>query len=385
MAGRTPSLFIFSVLLPALLSSGCFSNGGVRDRGAKRLRGDVGFTTRVMGPTAIYTPQNNAQAVTAAVKSLLNRIPDYDTEFSVAIQDGDSYRATISKLIEDPANAADLRAALMDEHRNYFGVGGSRAGSDVDFDGPAALGTYLAMNDGDYREIATANYCVTFSAGQLTRVPCDTFRNNPAAASTQAAGILSTRGFLATHKPAAAFNFRLVKEAFQKLLCSTYPDSTDRGTPAAEVSSAYAPWGLSEGRPSECYICHRSLNPKAFLFYAFDNNGFFTDKLDQTTRRDNNTASVPADLIVPGAQPVIFGKPLRTMADLGASFANDPRFSRCMTQRYFNYLMGRKSDTELPAGAQDIAKKFEQSGFKLKVLLQEILNSGYFVNRGQGS
>src|SRR5262249_29254003 len=149
----------------------------------------------------------------------------------------------------------------------------------------------------------------------------------------------------------APFNFKVVVHAFSKFACSTYPDASDpAGTAPEVVSSSYAPWGLSNGKPTDCYLCHKAMNAKSYPFYFFNASGFFTNQVETTTFRSNNQPSPQTDMIVPGGDPIVKGKSVRTLAALGESYVSDPRFASCMVKRYVNYMLGRPYDTALPPG-----------------------------------
>jgi hypothetical protein len=355
-------------------TNGGTSQGGTTTGGASGNGGVV-----EQNAPASYTVANSSRSIVSAAKTLAQRIPNFDTELSIAAQGEEGYRAALVAIMSD---GAAFREAMVNEHRAYLGVGGSKPGTDIDFDEPARLGGYLVANNIDYRELLTAKYCVDRN---FQKVPCSTFKDQPSAVNDHGAGVLSTRGFIAHHKPHAPFNFRFVMEAFEKFACSVYPDVTDpAGTPAEVVSSSFAPWGLRNGRPSECYTCHKAMNPKAYAFYNFNAMGFFTQNMDSSTRRSSNEPSPVSDVIVPGGDPIVKGKSVKTMALLGQSYAADPRFAGCMVKRYVNFMLGRPYDREIPKGLEGLVKQFEDSGYNVRELLMAIANTGIFVNRANG-
>jgi hypothetical protein len=374
----------------ALILSGCFQNGksDKSRKNASQRTTRSGNGTNGTGPGNVtITPIGNFSTAdyqlssAAAAKILLNRIPNYESEVAAAGESREAYELTVRSMVFDAANEERLKLALMDEHRRYFKLGGSNPASDIDYDQPARLGTYLVVGDRDYREILTAKYCVNPTTFQ--QEPCDTFRDSPTSAQQHAAGVLSSRAFIAAHKKGAGFNFRLVRESFKTFACAAYPDTADSGTPAAEVSSTKHPWGIKDGRPTECYVCHRSMNPKAFPFYYFSPNGLFTTQVGTTTLTDATTPSAPEDVIVPGATPRVMGRPTRTLTELAEVFVSDRRFSRCMVQRYTNFLMARPYESQLPAELEYLVDQFEQGGYKVKTLLTQILESNVFLARGR--
>lgn len=392
-ARRDVARLVVVVLLLALTASACLDGllrrkvnvrrpgGGVHGGGGSGGFGGVEAPV-IIAP--VFSEANVSGSLMGAAKTLLQRLPDYDTELEPASRSGGEYRAVVQSYLEDPANLPALREALLEEHRIYLGLGGSRSDSDIAWDFPARLGTHLVLGNLDYRELLTAKYCLN---ERFEKVSCDAFKDQPAAVNEHGAGVLSSRAFVAKYKNAAAFNFKLVKAAFQLFACSAYPDAGDQGSRPSVVSSSFRPWGLQDGRPSECYMCHRSMNPKSYPFYFFNSAGYFTTKVNETTRRDTNAPSPQSDVIIPGQESgiLVMGMPTRTLAQLGEVFAADPRFGRCMVRRYVNFMLGQPYDRELPKEAEFLVTSFKNSGYKVRELLLQILTSGFYVNREVGS
>ncbi|HEX4924044.1 MAG TPA: hypothetical protein VFV50_08155, partial [Bdellovibrionales bacterium] len=189
---------------------------------------------------ANYNPSNLTQALKAAAARLVMRLPTAD-EYDEASRGVDGYTAVIQRYLADPRFAspqiagnpdpeiASQGGALLREHRNYFEMAGVQG--TVNFNEPANIATFIVNNDRPYWETLTGNYCVDDGFVQTT--PCSTFSDD-ATAAANAAGILTTRGFILRNK--SPFNFHIVNVAFQKFLCSEYPDATDPGMPKALVS-----------------------------------------------------------------------------------------------------------------------------------------------------
>jgi hypothetical protein len=388
---RVRSIVVLAAVSLSVGLSSCTSNGSPRSKKVSSRSaastggssgGTSGGTTGSGSPGTVNTPPifsvgNSSRSIVSAAKTLVQRLPDYGNELTVANEGEDGYRAALNRILND---GVAFREAMVNEHRAYLGVGGSRPDSNIDYDQPARLGAYLVINNLDYRALLTAKYCVN---AQFQQVPCDSFQGNQAAANAHGAGVLSTRAYIATHKQGSPFNFRLVTQAFAKFACAVYPDAADpQGTAPEVVSSSYAPWGLRGGRPSECYICHKAMNAKAYSFYFFNAMGFFSANMDTTTVRSNNQPSPVSDVIVPGGVPVVKSRPVNTLGTLGESYVADPRFASCMVKRYVNFMLGRPYENSLPAGMESLVSQFEQSGYNVRELLNAIGTSGVFVNRG---
>ena len=316
------------------------------------------------------------QATVLASKILMNRLPT-SLERSNGAANIEKYKLAIKNFMA----SEDFKMAMVREHQDYFGLGGQTAGADIDFDDPARLGAYIVANDQDYRNILKGAKCI---GPDFKEKPfCDTF-SDQATADANGAGVLTTRAFVSTHKRPKAFNFRIVNEAFQKFTCSTYPDLTDKKMPAPQISSKIHPWGLTpSGTTSDCYGCHGSMNPKAFLFYSYDFTGKYSTNSSITTRTDANTMSVKEDVINPGFTPNTHERNLASVKDLGEVMAQDPRFAPCMTQRYLNFILGRDYASSV-MGLEKYSQAFIDSGYNVKILITTILTGDLFIKRVQG-
>jgi hypothetical protein len=321
---------------------------------------------------ANYEPTNLTKAIVSAAKTFANRLPTAE-ELQKAASGVTSYRAVVQSYIE----STEFRSAMVREHQNYLEIGGTIPTSTIDFDQPARLGTYLIVNNRDYSQVLQADYCI--DQGFQTTAFCDTF-TSIGMAYANAAGILTMRAYIATHKPKKAFNFRIVNDSFDKFNCSAYPDLNDtRAMQPSQISSKVHPWGSS----SACYDCHKTMNPKAYLFYFYGVDGRFTGTNPSgTTKSDSNQPSLPEDVIVPGNQPTVDGLSMNSVKDLGKMLAADSRFGPCMARRYVNFMLGKNYDSDLPSGMTYLSEVFTSSGNNVKKLLLEIATSAAYVNRG---
>lgn len=349
----------------------CFQNCALRG-----MEATTASSGGLENAPANYKPTNLTKAVMSAAKTFVNRLPT-PAELELAAQNANGYQQVIASYL----GMAQFRNAMFREHQNYLKLGGAQppgATTPVDYEQAARLGTHIVMNDQNYGNVLKAVICVdnTYQVQPF----CDTF-TSIAAANANAAGVLTTRGFISTHKDKKAFNFRLVNESFQKFNCSAYPDSGD-GNPMAhaQISSTVHPWGSTT---QNCYGCHRTMNPKASTFYYYTLDGRFTANATGTTRTDANSPSTIADLIVGGNIPRVNGVPVNNVRDLGRILADDPRFDFCMTKRYVNFMLGKDYDAELPEGMAYLASAFRDSNRNVRRLLLSIATSAAYVNRGE--
>lgn len=322
------------------------------------------------------TPASNTtlltQAMFSASKTLLGRLPSTSEINRIAVEGANGYRAILQEYLSDP----QFRNSMMREHQNYFGIGGQVAGSTIDYDLPARLGTYLVMNDADYSQIIVANYGVD---ANFQRTPVlDPFPDITTSTS-HGAGVLTTRAYIASLKNQKGFNFLLVKDSFEKFSCASYPDKSEaHPIPQNEISSVVHPWGTSE----TCYGCHKSMNAKAYLYYFYDLQGGYVPSGTGTTRTDTNTPSNVGHVIAAGQTPKIGGRAVSSVRDMGLHMAQDSRFGPCMVNRYVNFMLGKDYKSPRPLGMEYLDEQFASNFYNVKKLLLEIALSQAYINRG---
>lgn len=380
--------------------------------------------------SANYDPNNLTQALRTAASRLVLRQPTA-SEFDQAAQGVDGYSAVIQSYLtnkrfaspqvtgDTDAEVAARGGALLQEHKNYFEQAGAEG--TIDRDEPANIATYIVVNDRPWFEATTASYCVDDAFQQISR--CSTYASD-ADAQANAAGIITTRAWIRRNK--SPYNFHIVNMVFKKFLCSQYPDANDPGMPKTMISTKKKTFTSNNNAGMDCYFCHRSINPKAWLFYGYNNDannangaipasdigafnrlGGYGFPRQRTTLTDdaNATTSVPEDVICAKnndgadggtciistqANPilpniVISGKPASTVKDLGRIIAQDPRYADCATQHYVNWLFGIDAKTALTDDMRYLVDVFkgdaQNQPYNVKRLLLEITKSAKFVNR----
>ncbi|HEX4922875.1 MAG TPA: hypothetical protein VFV50_02280, partial [Bdellovibrionales bacterium] len=369
---------------------------------------------------ADYNPNNLTQALRIAASRLVLRAPTA-SEYDEASTGVDGYSRVIQRYLTDPRFASPQIAgnpdpeiaarggALLQEHRNYFEQAGAEG--TINRNEPANIASFVVINDRPYWEVLTASYCVDNTFQSLSR--CDTY-NTDADAQANAAGIITTRAWIRRNK--TPYNFHIVNMSFQKFLCSNYPDPQDPGMPKELISERKKTFTSNNNAGMDCYFCHRSVNPKAWLFYKYngdavggvDNAGKFNplgfdQPRQRTTFNDdaNPGTSLPEDVVCEknadgtcristAATPVIpnimiMGKPASTVRDLGRIMVQDSRFADCATQHYLNWMFGLDSKTKLPDDMRYLVEVFKgdpnNQPYNVKRLILEISKSAKFVNR----
>lgn len=372
---------LFALALLTLVGCG-FSNKGF-DAKNKVTNGSSAYNE----PSPEYSPTNLTKAITAASKTLVQRLPTTD-EATRASQGVRQYETVLREYLGSIAFEQSMRAY----HDDFFGMSGQGTGamSAINYNEPTNIVLYIIKNNKDYREALTATYCVDNNLVQSAF--CNSF-SSEAQARAEAAGVITTRGFL--EKWVGPHGFRRVKHAFENFACSEYPDVADQGMSQDEISNvakgSTANFNSTVDSPV-CFNCHRSINPRASLFLNFNSLGIFTPT-PVGQRRPSNTVPTEVagrmskieDLLkkTDGSIPVprYHGEEVANVRDYGNKFANGDSFKRCTTQRFFNFMMGREYKTQLPSEVGYLELKLSETNYNIKELLIEIMKSAPYINR----
>ncbi|MBK8202998.1 MAG: hypothetical protein IPK68_11965 [Bdellovibrionales bacterium] len=304
--------------------------------------------------------------------TLVRRLPTDDELKLAESQEG------FLKVLQETLNSEDFRASTLALAINDFEMGGTANG--INYSEPANLATYLIVNNLDYRQLLLADYCINDS---FAKVQCSSFASE-SQSQMYAAGALTTQGFL--EKWQSAFNFRRTSKAFKAFACRAYPDEVDTGLAPEQLSTTVKQFNCTDCVP-KCYDCHRNMNPRASLFYAFDRKGKFNTnpnsnpQAGEITVTDTGVASTVADLLVSGAKPIFHGYELANLKDYGSRLAESDEFSKCTTQRIVGRLFGLPVDKALPPDLEHFYQGLKEDNFKLKDFILRIATSPEFLGR----
>jgi hypothetical protein len=201
------------------------------------------------------------------------------------------------------------------------------------------------------------------------------------------AGILSTFQYLRRYPTTETNRNRLrARMYYQHFLGINVMELADQVADAAAIDSKYkTPWMEA----ADCVVCHRTIDPVSGLFQDFYNDeGHFGPRQDGWFK----------DMFVPGLE----GKDLpkeekwRSLQWLAKLTAKDPRFAIAMTEHVWYVLTGRKAlrppkDIEDPfftarrraykmqrLEVANIAKRFAQANFNLKLVFKELTKSPFY-------
>lgn len=286
------------------------------------------------------------------------------------IKSSTDYVEAINSLI----NSEDFLGVVHNYHQSYFELSGLEEG--VNMNEAANLATYLIKNNFDFRRILTETDCINDT---LTPVACSSFPKKEDQ-QTQAAGVLTTQGFL--KKWVSAFNFRRTNHVLKAFACHGYPDESDPGIAATDIEDRLAPFNSTTLTPV-CYSCHRTLNPRASLFFNFDVSGQFNlnPSKELSTKNASGDPATVQDILKPGVKPVFQGKVVANLREYGKALSESDKFSNCVALRFTNFALGRAFDDSLPREFQFVFSEIKTKKFNIKSFLSSVLTSQSFVSQ----
>ena len=316
--------------------------------------------------------EQRIKAMKTAMVALAQKFPS-DEELVLA-ETEEGYHQVIRDILESDGFKAAIRLLAM----NDFGMGGTIGG--INYSEPANLAAYLISNNIDYRQILTADYCVD---DDLNKTSCSSF-STPALTQSFAAGAITTRGFL--EKWQAAFNFRRVAKVYKVFACREYPDNDDAGLTQAQLPEELKTFACTDCVP-KCYDCHKTMNPRAALFYTFDRKGLYNTNPNPNPNRgeitvtDTNKASTTKDIVVDGTPLTYKGTAISSLKEYAALFSQSQEFRDCATQRIVGRLFGLSAEERLPESLSHFYQGLEDDGFKFKDFIFRVVTSKEFLNR----
>jgi hypothetical protein len=208
-------------------------------------------------------------------------------------------------------------------------------------------------------------------------------------AMPDAAGLLTTRGFVSAHALAGT-NRRMVEFTFREFMCVTMQDWMDVTRPDDYVGrdvDRFAGGGNTRYQQT-CKGCHAQMDAFRQAFAFIDWNGsaitYTPDKVVGKYSRNSNifprgnttvsnnwmnyaTGSSNADRFGWRAQKLTGNG----MNEFGQMIANSKGFSRCMSRKFFTEICKRDPSVDDEKLVRSIASDFEQS-YKLKTLAEKI-------------
>ena len=201
------------------------------------------------------------------------------------------------------------------------------------------------------------------------------------------AGLLSTFQYLRRYPTTETNRNRLrARMYYQHFLGIDVMELADQVSDAAAIDVRYeTPWMEA----ADCVVCHRSIDPVAGLFQDFYNEeGHFGPRQEGWFK----------DMFGPGLEGEILPQEdkWRSLQWLAQKTAKDPRFAVAITEHVWYLLSGRKAlrppqDVDDPlftprrraykmqrSEIAEVAKRFTQANFNLKVIFKELAKSPFY-------
>lgn len=314
------------------------------------------------------TAEDRIRAYRRASLIFLKSLPTSDKIEQVRSESG--YNTAIDELLA----SEQLISTLREYHQQFFELEG--VSGDINYNEPANLAAYLIREDLDFRDILRANYCVN---DDLEQIPCSSFNGNVNLTNENAAGAVTTRGFM--QKWNSPFAFRRTEHMLKAFACQSYPDESDPGLTEAEISTTQHNFSCTTGCTPQCYSCHRTMNSRASLFYTFDLSGRYNlnPPNNLAIKTDTDQRSTVADLLAPDVVPRYQMRNVEKLKDYALALSNHDKFRSCLAKRVTQFSLGGTLSNDLPPELKDVDLMLTQSGFKLKTFLSDLLRSNAYV------
>ena len=316
----------------------------------------------------------------------------------------------------DESAAIDLLNRTDYPNANYWDgmddapEGAQRFANDAIAEEPLRLLEYILRNDLSYEELITADYTVVnpFSAKVYGVEPDFDDPEDPnefvkaQLPGMPHAGVTTMPTYLTRYTTTRTNRNRARSRRFQEFFLAT--DVLALGTRPTDASgSEYANPTMED---KNCVVCHEAVDPIAGTFMNWSPMGEYRppghalrgDNVDDLDLLDVPTNNWYTDMRPPGFVETEMPSDWKPAALqwLGSQAVEDPRFALSAVYLAYEGLFGRKplvepSDFTAPGYVEavraakvqrqvfrDIADKFAESGFDLRVVFLELVKSPYF-------
>jgi hypothetical protein len=244
---------------------------------------------------------------------------------------------------------------------------------------PVRLIEHVVLEDRPYTEIVTADYTyaddnVATVWGLPYQVGSETWQETRYEDGRPHAGILSDSFLFTRHSTTYSNKSRGRANAISRaLLCYDFlareipiDSNIDLADPEAVANAV-------QDNPA-CVSCHQTLDPLAAYFASFYPI-YVPSDLDAYPFSSYKAAFAT---VFRAAEPGYFGVATGDLRDLGASIAEDPRFSLCAAKRFYSHL-AQVDLSEVPdALASELQGVLLDSGMSAKALLKAVVMSDAF-------
>ncbi|MGF1464510.1 MAG: hypothetical protein ACFCGT_00120 [Sandaracinaceae bacterium] len=277
----------------------------------------------------------------------------------------------------------------VDSFSPYFGYNPLDELAEVPFDdlnrslarSPLELIAYVVQRDRPYTEIVTADYVFANEAvAAVWGLPYDAsgggWQPTQHVDGRAMAGILSDNAVFQRHGT-TPFNMNRgrANAVASALLCYDFLDRQVEVDTNIDLSNEAAVLDAINNREA-CKNCHQTLDPLA-AFFAVYNDGTPSQVVVRYPV-ENRLFNPEGFLDRRPASPAYFGTPGQTIADLGRSIADAPRFGLCAARRFAGHLLRVPADSVPRAVVERFYRTFRDEGMSAKALARAVVLSREF-------
>jgi Protein of unknown function (DUF1592)/Protein of unknown function (DUF1588)/Protein of unknown function (DUF1595)/Protein of unknown function (DUF1587)/Protein of unknown function (DUF1585) len=227
----------------------------------------------------------------------------------------------------------------------------------------------------DVHELLTAKY--TYADARLAKIygvsgaPASGFAKTNLGSAPRM-GLLTQASFLTiTSKNNGTSPVKRGKWVLGQLLCSEppppppgVPPLPQEAVPTGSVRQKF----LQHRTSAACASCHSQMDPIGFAFESYDAVGAFRTK-------DDNGFAVDATGQLPG------GEMFSSALELETLVSTDPAFPTCLTERLFEYAVGRAQNPEDQCALEGALSAAVKQGTTLPALVTALAESTPFTAR----
>lgn len=222
----------------------------------------------------------------------------------------------------------------------------------------------------------------------IRQTPQRMIRGGAAIDVTDAAGLLTTRAFIAAHADAGTMR-RPNEYAFREFMCLSMPEWADANVSDERVGRdvTRTPSGSKNLYDTTCKACHGQMDGLRGAWALLDfNNNAATSLTAVNNRMNRNATEEPKGWVTADNSFVNFatlGKNATQlgwrsaltgtgMAQYGQMLANSRAFSRCMVKRAFTRVCRRTPQAGDEGVLQNLATQFEAGGYHMRHMFESV-------------
>ena len=278
----------------------------------------------------------------------------------------ETVRKILTQWVEEPFFALSVRTFW----EGKLATSGMRDG--IDYNLPGNLVEYLVAKNRPYHHMITADYCISADG---EKVACDT-------GAQYEAGVLTTRGFLSSHK--GRFNLSRAGTLMRAFMCYEYPMPVKLEPPVKKSwlirnfqletkKEVKEHNGETFGNGEACYTCHSQFAPHSQLFVRYDTKGFYKEASDLIGKQDpSKDLGTGFDGLAAShytnrshrqsEASFMLGQAVDNLADAAEVLKGDPRFLECGVRNALVHILRTKEESDKVFGLAFLTRMAKSLG-----------------------